>query len=70
MAGSLFCLVLAIFFGIKTSIQAAESSKPFMEEFKEQKASWAGGDEGIYEPNPRDTTVEDSPNGDWLDDLA
>lgn len=64
-------LVLGVFFGVKTSLQAASSSKPFsMEGFENKnKAGAGGGDDGVpFEADPRDTTEEDAPNGDWLTD--
>lgn len=58
-------LILAAILGIKTSLQAASGSKPFsMESFEKYKE----GRRGDEEPHPRDTTEDELPNGDWLED--
>lgn len=64
-------LVLGVLMGIKTSLQAAGSSKPFsMEGFEKKGKAGAAGKDGspLEEEHPRDTKEEDAPNGDWLTD--
>ncbi|CAM9793218.1 unnamed protein product, partial [Ectocarpus sp. 4 AP-2014] len=64
-------LVLAAIMGVKTSLQAASNSKPFsMEGFdaKGEKTGGRGRQQQTFEPSERDTTEEDAPNGDWLED--
>lgn len=60
-------LLIAALLGIKTSLQAASSSKPFsMEGFEKSKVVKEGAEE--VEADPRDTRKEDYANGDWLED--
>lgn len=64
-------LVLAAILGVKTSLQAASNSKPFsMEGFDAngEKTGGRGRQQQTFEPSERDTTEEDAPNGDWLED--
>lgn len=71
VAVSIAVLVLGVFLGIKTSLQAASSSKPFtMEGFEKKGKAGAGGsgDGTPMKAHPRDTLEEDAPNGDWLTD--
>ena len=66
--------MLAAILGVKTSLQAASSSKPFSMEGFEKKGKGGGagggggGDGAPIEPHERDTTEQDAPNGDWLTD--
>ncbi|CAN0203704.1 unnamed protein product, partial [Ectocarpus fasciculatus] len=66
-------LVLAAILGVKTSLQAASNSKPFsMEGFDANGKKTGDGGRGrpqpTFEPHERDTSEEDAPNGDWLED--
>lgn len=66
-------LVLAAILGVIMSLQAASNSKPFsMEGFDgDGKKTGAGGrarQQPTFEPHERDTSEEDAPNGDWLED--
>ncbi|CAN0458191.1 unnamed protein product, partial [Hapterophycus canaliculatus] len=62
-------LMIAAVMGVKTSLQAASSSKPFsMEGFEKKGKSGAGGGAAPFEPHERDMAEEDAPNGDWLTD--
>ena len=69
IAGAVSVLILGVFLGIKTSIQTAGSSKPFsMEGFDKKDGRGRGQGFHASDFNPRDTSEDDLPNGDWLED--
>lgn len=68
MIAAIAVLVVAAILGIRTSLLAASNSKPFsMEGFDKKKGADEPAAEPL-EPDPRDTTEGDYPNGDWLED--
>lgn len=70
MIAAIVVIVVGVLLGIRTSIHAASSGKPFdMEGIKSfDKKPKAGSSGDGEETNPRDTMEEDAPNGDWLTD--
>lgn len=70
MITAIVVIVVGVMLGIRTSIQAASSSKPFdmdgIKSFEKKPKTGSSGDG--EETNPRDTLEDDAPNGDWLPD--
>lgn len=61
-------MLLLCLFGIKTSLEASGDGKPFdVDQLQKSKTSRDGAKrDSEYEPNPRDTSEDYAPNGDWL----